>query len=61
MGNYSLDEVIKRWTRGNITTEQTMGQTLLIIQDIASRVGMLEKKWEEERNGRKTDKTEAEG
>ena len=61
MGNYSLDEVIKRWTRGNITTEQTMGQTLLIIQDIASRVGMLEKKWEEERNGRKTGKNEDEG
>lgn len=59
MGNYTLDEVIKRWTRGDMTTEQTVGQTLLIVQDIARRVGTLEKMWEEERNGRKTGKDEA--
>lgn len=53
MGSYTLDEVMKRWTRGNITTEQAVGQTLLILQDIARRVGALEKIREEERNGRK--------
>ncbi|WP_420627579.1 hypothetical protein [Candidatus Leptofilum sp.] len=58
MGNYTLDEVIRRWTRGDITTEQTVGQTLLIVQDIARRVGVLEKLREEERNGRKTGKDE---
>ncbi len=56
MGSYTLNEVIKRWTRGDMTTEQTVGQTLLILQDMARRVGSLEKMWEDERNGRKTDK-----
>ncbi|MEZ4590470.1 MAG: hypothetical protein R3D55_04915 [Chloroflexota bacterium] len=60
MGSYTLDEVIKRWTRGNMTTEQVMGQTLLIMQDMARRVGTLEKMWEEERNGRKSGKNEGE-
>ncbi|GJM40706.1 MAG: hypothetical protein DHS20C20_09880 [Ardenticatenaceae bacterium] len=60
MGKYTLDEVIKRWTRGDMTTEQVVGQTLLIVQDIARRVGALEKLREEERNGRKTGKDEAE-
>ncbi|WP_420643813.1 hypothetical protein [Candidatus Leptofilum sp.] len=58
MGNYTLNEVIRRWTRGDMTTEQTVGQTLLILQDMARRVGVLEKLREEERNGRKTGKDE---
>ena len=61
MGSYTLDEVMKRWTRGNMTTEQAVGQTLLIVQDIGRRVGVLEKMWEAERNGRKTGKEEGEG
>lgn len=56
MGNYTLEEVIKRWTRGDMTTEQVVGQTLLIIQDIARRVGTLEKLREAERNGGKEEK-----
>ena len=43
MGSYTLDEVIKRWTRGDMTMEQVVGQTLLIVQDMARRVGTLEK------------------
>ena len=50
MGSYTLDEVIKRWTRGDMTTEQVVGQALLIMQDIARRVGTLEKLREAERN-----------
>ena len=49
MGSYTLDEVIKRWTRGDMTTEQVVGQALLIMQDIARRVGTLEKLREAER------------
>ena len=49
MGNYTLEEVIKRWTRGDMTTEQVVGQSLLIIQDIARRVGSLEKLREADR------------
>ena len=50
MGNYTLNEVIKRWTRGDMTTEQVVGQTLLILQDMARRVGTLEKLRESDRN-----------
>ena len=53
MGNYTLNEVIKRWTRGDMTTEQVVGQTLLILQDIARRVGTLEKLRESDRSERK--------
>lgn len=56
MGSYTLNEVIKRWTRGDMTTEQVVGQTLLILQDIARRVGTLEKLRESERNGGKVEK-----
>ncbi|MCA9897918.1 MAG: hypothetical protein H6654_12885 [Ardenticatenaceae bacterium] len=61
MGSYTLDQVMKRWTRGSMTTEQAVGQTLLIVQDIARRVGTLEKMWEAERNGRKSSPDETEG
>ena len=56
MGSYTLDEVIKRWTRGDMTTEQVVGQALLIMQDIARRVGTLEKLREAERNEARVDK-----
>ncbi len=56
MGSYTLDEVIKRWTRGDMTTEQVVGQALLIMQDIARRVGSLEKLREAERNEARVEK-----
>ena len=59
MGNYTLEEVIKRWTRGDMTTEQVVGQTLLIIQDIVRRVGVLEKMREAERGQEKGGKGES--
>ena len=52
MGNYSLDEVITRWERGTLTAEQTIGQVLLLLQNVSKRVGVLEKAAEEKRNGR---------
>ena len=50
MGNYTLNEVIKHWTRGDMTTKQVVWQTLLILQDMARRVGTLEKLRESDRN-----------
>jgi hypothetical protein len=49
---YTLEEVVKRWTRGDMTTEQVVGQSLLILQDIAKRLGVLEKLREADRNGK---------
>lgn len=60
MGNYTLNEVVKRWTRGDMTTEQVVGQTLLILQDIARRVGTLEKLREADRNEGKVESNEPE-
>lgn len=60
MGNYTLNEVVKRWTRGDMTTEQVVGQTLLILQDIARRVGTLEKLRELDRNEGKVENSEPE-
>ena len=55
MGTYTLDEVIKRWTRSDMTTEQVLGQTLLIIQDIARRLAALERLRDLDRNEEKPD------
>ncbi len=56
MGMYTLEEVVKRWTRGAMTTEQVVGQSLLILQDIAKRLGVLEKLREADRTGSGTGK-----
>ena len=53
MGSYSLDEVIKRWERGKLTTEQMIGQIILLVKQLSDRVGALEKTAEKDRNGRK--------
>jgi hypothetical protein len=50
MGNYSLSEVIKRWEHGTLTVEQTIGQVLLLVQDLSDRVGTVEKAVEKHRN-----------
>lgn len=52
MGSYVLEEVIKRWERGKLTTEQTLGQLLLLVQSLSKRVGALERDAEKQRNGR---------
>ncbi len=54
MGNYALSDIIKRWERGKLTTEQAIGQLLLSLQELSTRVGMLEKGAELQRNGGST-------
>jgi hypothetical protein len=50
MSNYSLEEIIKRWGHGNLTTEQAIGQILLVVQSLSRRVGKLEQLAEAQRN-----------
>ena len=57
MGNYVLSDVIKRWERGKLTTEQAIGQLLLSLQELSNRVGVLEKGAELQRNGGTTPKS----
>lgn len=49
MGTYSLDEVIKRWRKGELTAEQAIGQILQMIQSLSQRVGNLEHRVEDQR------------
>lgn len=46
MGNYQIEEVIQRWGKGEITGEQAIGQSLLHIQGLTERMGLLEQRLE---------------
>ncbi len=42
MGTYSLEALIRKWGLSELTTEQTIGQVLLILQELIRRVEALE-------------------
>jgi hypothetical protein len=51
MGNYSLDELVTRWEREKLTTEQAIGQLLLILRSLTERVRDLERwRWKQEKS-----------
>jgi hypothetical protein len=41
---YSLETALQKWEKGELSTEQAVGQTLLIVQELAERVGRLERR-----------------
>ena len=43
MSNYNLDELITRWEHEKVTTEQVIGQMLLMLRSLAERVEELER------------------
>jgi hypothetical protein len=43
MSNYNLDELIARWEHEKVTTEQVVGQVLLLLRSLAERVEELER------------------
>jgi hypothetical protein len=50
MSNYNLDELITRWEHEKVTTEQVVGQILLLLRSMAERVGELERwRWRQEK------------
>lgn len=49
MGTYSLDEITKRWRKGELTAEQAIGQILQMIQNLSQRVSHLEHRLEAQR------------
>jgi hypothetical protein len=49
MSAYELETIIKKWERHNLTTEQAVGQILLLLQTISDRVGKLEERQEKQR------------
>ena len=42
MGTYGLQELIRRWGREQLTTEQAVGQILLLLAELHERVQKLE-------------------
>lgn len=44
MAAYSLEIALQKWEKGELSTEQAIGQTLLIVQELAERVGKLERR-----------------
>ena len=46
MGAYSLDEIMKRWRKGEMTADQAIGQILQLLQTLSQRVGNLERRLE---------------
>ncbi|MDY7041884.1 MAG: hypothetical protein SVX38_13585 [Chloroflexota bacterium] len=49
MGTYSLEFIIREWGKGSLTTEQVLGQVLLLIQQLETRVRELERRQHEAR------------
>lgn len=43
MGVYDLQQVLQMWEEEKLTAEQAIGQTLLHIQALTERVGILER------------------
>ncbi len=55
MGAYDLKVVIKKWEKGDLTTEQAIGQILQHLQTLAGRVGVLERRLNETRRKGETE------
>jgi len=46
MGTYSLETLIRKWGLSELTTEQAIGQILLILQELIRRLEALERRGE---------------
>lgn len=44
MSAYELDTILKKWERGDLSSEQAIGQVLQLLQELSARVGQLERK-----------------
>jgi len=46
MGTYGLEGVIHAWEQEQLTTEQTIGQILLLLQELEEHLRRLERRLE---------------
>jgi len=49
MGTYGLEGVILAWERGELTSEQAIGQILLLLQELDERLRIVERRLERQR------------
>lgn len=47
VGTYGLESVILAWGRGDLTIEQTIGQILLLLQELEERLRSMEHRLEQ--------------
>lgn len=45
MGSYNLDELITLWERDKLTTEQAVGQILLMLRSLSQQIRDMERRW----------------
>jgi hypothetical protein len=56
MGTYGLEGVIRAWEKGDLTTEQAIGQILLLLREVEERVRIVEQRLERrKRSARRLD------
>ncbi|MEE9617134.1 MAG: hypothetical protein V3T90_09025 [Anaerolineae bacterium] len=46
MGTYGLEDVLRAWEREHLTSEQAIGQILLLLQELEERLRGLERRLE---------------
>lgn len=46
MGTYGLEGVLQAWEREHLTSEQAIGQILLLLQELEERLRRLERRLE---------------
>lgn len=61
MGAYSLDTLVRKWGRGELTVEQVVGQILLNLQDLQDTVAGLERRVHQPSAGRRGEVVEPSG
>jgi hypothetical protein len=44
VGTYNLDELVTLWEREKLTTEQIVGQILLVLRSLNERIRELERR-----------------
>jgi hypothetical protein len=54
MAAYDLDTIVKKWEREELSSEQAIGQILLLLQSISQRIGRLEVAQAKTRPGKKS-------
>jgi hypothetical protein len=47
MGTYGLEGVIQAWEQEQLTTEQAVGQILLLLQELEGRLRRIEQRLEQ--------------
>ena len=54
MSAYHLSELVKKWEKGDLSSEQAIGQLMLQLEALSERMGTVEKRLEQSRQQQKT-------